>query len=199
MSFSEVQFPTDISFGSAGGPGFLTDIIVLDSGREKRVQRWSQSRGRWNVGYGIKTIAQLQTVLTFFNARCGRAYGWRFKDWLNYQGTAEVIGTGDDNEDTFQLVKLYTSGSDTYSKDITKPVSGTTQIFFDEVEQESGWSVDTTTGIVTFSSPPGAGVEITATFEFDTPARFDIDTLAIALEDFGGGNVPTIPVVEIRL
>ena len=31
MGFHEVQFPTDISYGSKFGPGFKTEIVVLPS------------------------------------------------------------------------------------------------------------------------------------------------------------------------
>ncbi len=55
---------------------------------------------------------------------------------------------------------------------ITKPVAGTVQVYLDGVEQPSGWSVDTTTGLVTFGVPPTLGVEVTAGFEFDVPVRF---------------------------
>jgi uncharacterized protein (TIGR02217 family) len=54
-------------------------------------------------------------------------------------------------------------------------VAGTVRIALDGVELASGWSVDATTGIVTFAAAPGAGVAITAGFEFDVPVRFDSD------------------------
>ncbi len=37
MSFHDVRFPTDISYGSSGGPGFSTAIIEVDSGAEERI------------------------------------------------------------------------------------------------------------------------------------------------------------------
>ena len=45
---------------------------------------------------------------------------------------------------------------------ITKPVAGTVKVYLDGVEQLSGWSVDTTTGLVTFGTAR-PGVEVTAT------------------------------------
>ena len=36
MAFREIQFPTKISFGAIGGPGFSTDVVTVRSGREKR-------------------------------------------------------------------------------------------------------------------------------------------------------------------
>jgi uncharacterized protein (TIGR02217 family) len=81
---------------------------------------------------------------------------------------------------------------------ITKPVAGTVKVYFDSVEQLSGWSVDTTTGLVTFSAPPALGVEITADFEFDVPARFDTDHMAVTIETYRLHAWQQIPIVELR-
>jgi uncharacterized protein (TIGR02217 family) len=66
------------------------------------------------------------------------------------------------------------------------------------VEQLSGWTVDTTTGIVSFTSAPGSGVAVTAGFEFDVPVRFDSDTLDVTLDVERLGSITSIPLVEIR-
>jgi len=65
------------------------------------------------------------------------------------------------------------------------------------VEQPSGWSVDTTTGVVTFSAAPGAGVAVTAGFEFDVPVRFDTDALDVTLDLERLGSITSIPLLEI--
>jgi len=66
------------------------------------------------------------------------------------------------------------------------------------VEQLSGWSVDTATGVVTFSAAPGAGVAITAGFEFDVPVRFDTDVLDVTLDLERLGSITSIPLLELR-
>lgn len=66
------------------------------------------------------------------------------------------------------------------------------------VEQLSGWSVDTTTGGVSFSAAPGTGVAITAGFEFDVPVRFDTDALDVTLDLERLGSITSIPLLEIR-
>jgi uncharacterized protein (TIGR02217 family) len=81
---------------------------------------------------------------------------------------------------------------------ITKPVAGTVKVYLDDVEQLSGWSVDTTTGLVTFSVPPAVGVEITADFAFDVPVRFDTDHMAVTIESFKLHRWQQIPIVELR-
>lgn len=209
MGFDEVQFPTTISYGSSGGPGFSTAIIETDSGAEERVSRWTSARRRYNVAYGIKSKDDLHTLIKFYIARRGAASGFRYKDWLDFTSAAngqdaiddedQVIGTGDASETQFQLIKKYTSGAVTRTRNITKPI--TVSIALDGAPQGAGWSVNTATGIVTFAAAPGNGVEITAGFTFDVPVRFGRvvdDLLDLNIEAFDIGSVPSIELVEIR-
>jgi uncharacterized protein (TIGR02217 family) len=199
MAFNEAQFPNDISYGAQGGARFSTDVVETFSGWEQRNINWSESRGQWNVSHGVKTESQLATLIAFFRACRGKAIGFRFKDWSDYKATSQIIGTGNGVLTTFQLVKSYTAGSITVDRKITKPVSGTIQVYRNGVLQVSGVSTDFTTGIVTFTVAPALGVVITANFEFDVPARFDTDDLGISLDTFQFGSWNSIPIVEIRL
>jgi len=58
--------------------------------------------------------------------------------------------------------------------------------------------VDVTTGTVTFSTTPAAGVQVTADFEFDVPVRFDTDHMAVTIETYQLHNWQQIPIVELR-
>jgi uncharacterized protein (TIGR02217 family) len=60
-------------------------------------------------------------------------------------------------------------------------------------------SVDSATGLVTFDAPPASGAVISAGFEFDVPVRFDTDRLDIALSRFRAGDIPSIPLIELKL
>lgn len=199
MSFAEVQFPTDISYGATGGPMFLTDVVTTVSGQEQRNSKWSQSRAKYNVASGIKTEAQWEALIAFFRVRRGKAVGFRFKDWSDYKATNQAIGTGDGSSTYFQLVKIYSSGASAVSRTITKPVSGTVDVYVDAVLQTSGVTVDTTTGIVSFTTAPAGGAVITADFEFDVPVRFDTDEMAISMDSFDAGNWSSIPLIEVRI
>ena len=112
-SFHEIQFPPDISSGAAGGPAYSTTVVAMVSGHEKRNINWSQARGTWNVAHGLKTRDQVAQLIAFFRARKGKAYGFRFKDWTDYQGIVQPLGTGDGTTRTFPLVKRYASGGET--------------------------------------------------------------------------------------
>lgn len=214
MAFQEVQFPDDIAYGTIGGPGFNTNVIVTDSGAEERIARWSDARHRYNAAYGIRTHNQLNAVKVFYYARTGVANGFRFKDFHDFTTalngrdahtvTDITIGTGDASKTVFQLIKTYISLPTTATRVITKPVNGTTLIEVNGVLQTEGsdYTINNTTGIVTFDggSIPGAGLIIKAGFEFDVPVRFgeEIDSLlAMNYVDFGSGSIIDIPLIEI--
>ena len=207
MAFHEVRFPDNIGRGARGGPERRTQIVELASGDEERNASWANSRRRYDVAYGIRRADDLAAVVAFFEARNGRLHGFRFKDWADYKSGLpsqapgpqdQLIGDGDGATSVFQLVKRYSSGSQTWTRVITKPVAGTVRIALGGVEQTSGWSVDTTTGLVSFDTAPASGVAITAGFEFDVPARFDTDTLDVTLDIERLGSITSIPLLEIR-
>ena len=54
--------------------------------------------------------------------------------------------------------------------------------------------------LMTFNagSIPTSGAVVTAGFEFDVPVRFDTDAITINLAHFAGGDIPNIPLVEVR-
>ena len=199
MAFIEVRFPTDIAYGSAGGPEYSTDIVITHGGYEQRNINWSQARARYNVAHGVKTQSQLDALIAFFRARKGRADGFRFKDWTDYQVTGQTLGTGDGTTKIFQLIKTYISGSTSETRTITKPVAGTVNVYLNGVLQISGYTLDTTTGKIMFTSAPGVGVTISADFQFDVPVRFDTDRLAATIDSYGSNSWHEIHLIEIRV
>ena len=207
MAFHEVRFPDNISRGARGGPERRTQIVEMASGDEERNGSWADSRRRYDASYGIRKSDDLAAVTAFFEARRGRLYGFRWKDWADYKSglpsaslsaTDQTIGTGTGAATTFQLMKLYTSGAQSWTRTITKPVAGTVVLALNGVTQITGWTVNTTTGVVTFATAPGPGLAITAGFEFDVPVRFDTDTLDVTLDFERLGSITSIPLIEVR-
>lgn len=209
--FHDVRFPLDIALGARGGPERKTDIVTTASGREERNARWAHSRRKYDAGYGVKSITRLAEVIAFFEERRGRLYGFRFRDrldWTSATGNAtptpqdQRIGTGTGALATFQLTKTYGSAFAPYQRPVTRPVSGSVRVAVNGVEKVSGtdFSVDTTTGIITFlpGKIPANGAAITAGFLFDVPVRFDTDYLEFDLSAFEAGVIPAIPLIEIR-
>jgi uncharacterized protein (TIGR02217 family) len=92
--FHDTRLPEYIEAGSKGGPEFNTTVIMMTSGREQRNKRWALPRATWDIMYGIRDQEDYQLVLSFFYARSGRAFGFRFKDWSDYTAVGQVLGTG---------------------------------------------------------------------------------------------------------
>jgi len=204
MTFHHIRFPLDIALGARGGPERKTDIVTLAGGGEKRNGRWAHSRRRYNAGYGVKSRADMQAVLAFFEERRGRVHCFLWRDGLDHSSDGavpgpqdQVIGTGNGVRTQFQLVKRYGASFDPYLRPIAKPVSGSVRVAVNGSELVSGWSVDVTTGIVGFAAAPAMGATITAGFLFDVPVRFDSDRLDIELDGFDGAEAPSIPLLEI--
>lgn len=208
MAFHETRFPVAISFGASGGPARRTQIVTLASGHEERNTPWAHSRRRYEAGYGVKSLADLETVIAFFEARRGSLHGFRWRDPIDHKSCAagqapgasdQIIGTGDASQTIFQLMKTYSSGGQSYHRDIHKPVAGSVRVSVDGVELSDGidFTVDATRGTLTLASAPGLNAVITAGYEFDTPVRFDTDELRVNLTNFQAGSAPNIPVIEI--
>lgn len=196
MAFHPIRFPLDVALGARGGPERATDVVTLASGREERNSRWAHSRRRYNAGYGIKSRADMQAVLAFFEERRGRFHSFLWRDALDHTATDEAIGTGDGETAAFQLTKTYGASFDPYVRPITKPVAETVVVKVAGVVAEA--EADALTGIVTLAGPPEEGAAITASFVFDVPVRFDIDRLDIELTSFDAADAPSIPLIEVR-
>jgi len=211
-AFHEILFPLDVALKSAGGPERRTDIVVLGSGAEERNARWVHSRRRYDAGYGVKTFEALSAVVAFFEERRGRLHGFRWRDRLDHASAApgsavapadQALGTGDGTRTAFQLVKTYGGTLAPYQRPIVKPVAGSVRVAVAGSAVAAGvaFTVDTTTGLITFLSghvPPN-GASVTAGFLFDVPVRFDTDYLEIDLSAFAAGAIPKIPLVEIKV
>lgn len=222
MAFHEVLFPDAISYGSQMGPGHSTLTTEISSGAEQRVSRWGVGKIRMDVGYRIRSRDNIYNVIEFARLRAGAAHGFRIRDHTDYNSTTkgrnatdpsdggadpadtdQAIGSGDATETVFQLIKTYTDGvAPDKVRNITKPRTGTVVVKLNGVAQTLGthFTVDTTTGILTFTTAPPSGHAITAGYEFDVPVRFSgsIDGwLAGSIDDYDSASVPGLEVVEI--
>jgi uncharacterized protein (TIGR02217 family) len=101
----------------------------------------------------------------------------------------------------FAMTKTYRSGQQTYVRPIVKPVIGTVRVAVAGDPKVDGleYTVDGATGLISFAVPPAVGVQVTAGFEFDVPVRFDTDRIQTSVQSFQAGEVPNVPVVEVRV
>ncbi|MDF2631436.1 MAG: hypothetical protein K0Q85_32 [Caproiciproducens sp.] len=193
--FHEVNFPPDIKYGVEFGPMYSTDVVTTNSGGEQRNQNWNHPKYSGDASHAVKTRRQMQQLLAFFHARKGKAFGFRFKDWLDYKASDQLIGICTSAGQTFQLSKKYVDefGYETL-RPIYKPIPNKVIIYRNGVLQTTGWSMDYTTGIFTAS--------ITGTwradFEFDVPVRFDTDEMKPRFDNPNVCSWEQIPIIEIR-
>jgi uncharacterized protein (TIGR02217 family) len=211
--FFECEFPTAIAFQAQGGPGFSTTVNTGFSGYEQRNRNWALALGKWQIALDHKPQAYFQNVYDFWLAVGGKADSFRFLDPKDFQAFAQPCA--EISSTTYQLQRTYTVGARSYVKPIKKPITSSVQkfngsycadtvvIYIGGAKQTSGWTLDSTTGIVTFASGPGGAV--TADFEFHYPVRFDTDECQAVVEesDVAGGNAlitwANVQLVEVRL
>lgn len=209
MAFHDIRFPATLSFGSLGGPERRTEIVTLANGHEERNTPWAQARRRYDAGLGLRSLDDVEILIAFFEARQGMLHGFRWKDWADYKtcpasravsALDQSLGFGDGVRTVFQLAKTYRSGDWASTRLLTRPVAGSVRaaIGGTEVVESLHWTVNATTGAITFATPPAAGAEVTIGCEFDVPVRFDTDVIQVSVASFQAGDVPKVPVVEVR-
>lgn len=228
MSFFETEFPRTISYKAVGGPEFLTQVNEGLSGFEQRNKNWSLARGTWNVslqtpaGYGASRQTFVDLLRSFFLNVSGMGDAFRLYDHLDHQATAQIIGVGDGVTKTFQLQKLYTTGVRSYIRLISKPITSRVKDYAgnsltDTVNVYNGgvigthnpgyvagggvvYTLDETTGVVTYASAPAPYAIISADVQFHYPVRFDNDRFPISVEDSDtkNGN-PLISIASLQL
>ena len=133
-----------------------------------------------------------------------------WKDWSDYKSCQpsrsphfedQILGYGDGETTEFALIKTYRAGETPYARPIAKPVAGSVTVGLHDspLSVDVDYSIDHLTGRITFAEPPIAGVAVTAGFEFDVPVRFDADGIQTSVATFQAGEVPSVPVVEVRV
>lgn len=194
MSFIEFTLEDPVAaYGFTGGPEFRTRVVSLDSGRERRNIQWSRPRHRYSANWLNIPIEGQAKLRAAFMAVRGQAYGFRLKDWGDFEAVAEIIGTGDGTRTTFQLAKTYPMGPASYTRTITKPRAGAT-ITVNGTPVSA--TVDTTTGIATLAAPPVATAVVRWSGQFDVPVRFASDYFPMSLDNLNAFN-GDIELIEV--
>ena len=201
IPFDDVAYPLTLGRDAAASPEFSTSVAVTASGHEYRNALWSDARMRYDVGPGIRSEAELGTLIAFFRARYGPARGFRLRDPFDFSSAAmtgtpsasdQRIGTGDGMASRFRLVKNYGE----QQRRITRPQPGSIRIAAGGVET-AAWRYEAG-GWIVFDSAPAAGAPITAGYLFDVPVRFAEDRLDVSGVSFAAGEAPSVALIEIR-
>lgn len=213
MAFIETRLPEDALLGATFGPTWQTRVQVYGSGAEQRNADWEYPLITCNLPF-TNEIGTIEIIRDYFNAAQGRLDGFRVKDPSDYKSAAaddtitsldQYIGNGNGSTTQFQLRKRYQFGTKIVYRNITKPVSGTVVVRVIDAGSPStgddpgGWTVSTTTGIITFGAAPASGKQVWAGYEFDVPMRFDVDALPITFLSPDVLAIQDLPLKEIRV
>jgi len=205
--FDDVDFPIALGRQMRVTPGFSTAIVTSAAGHEQRNADWAEARLTYDVGPGVRSEADAQTLIAFFRARRGAAQGFRLRDPFDDSSAGmtgapafadQRIGTGDGVATRFPLTKTYGAGGvDAVTRRITRPVAGSVRVGLGGVQKIGGWTLEAG-GIVQFVTPPAAGVAVQAGYRFDVPVRFAEDRIEIARATFAAGEMASVPLIEVR-
>ena len=190
-AFDDVLFPLALGREAEVAPEYRTTIVAGAGGHETRNAGWAEARTRYDAGPGVRSEADIATLLAFFRARMGPARGFRFRDPFDARAEDVAIGAGDGTERRFALVKPYGA----MLRRITRPVAGSVRVAIDGAET-AAFAIDG--GAVVLDAAPAAGATVRASFAFDVPVRFAEDRLAVARHSFLAGTAPSVPLIELR-
>jgi uncharacterized protein (TIGR02217 family) len=206
QDFDDVLYPLALGLDTGVAPEFSTNVTVTASGFERRSSLWSDARLRFDVGPGVRSEAELGTLIAFFRARRGPGRGFRLRDPSDFSSNGmtgaptmgdQLLGVGDGLRSGFPLVKRYGEGAEAQVRRITRPRFDTLLVSVGGVLAASGWTLGDR-GTIVFDEAPAAGAEVRAGFQFDVPVRFAEDRLEIAGAAFAAGEAPSVPVLELR-
>ena len=201
-SFADVRFPIALGREASVTPAFSTAIVETAGGAEQRNAEWADARLAFDAGPGLRSEADLQVLLAFFRARRGAAQGFRIEDPFDNSSNGmglepgaadQLLGVGDGVRTMFPLIKTYGE----QVRRITRPVEGTVRVSVDGLEFGDGWALGGK-GVVAFEEAPAEGAEVKAGFRFDVPVRFAEDWLELNRATFLAGEVPSVPMIELR-
>jgi uncharacterized protein (TIGR02217 family) len=171
MAFIETRLLDCVAYGTEGGPTWSTRRISLRSGITRRNAQRSRPLYRFVVLYQHLQPEDHQEVINAFNTCRGGVFGFRLRDWSDFNATNQLIGLGTGAPQTVQLAKLYEFGVENVSRPIRKLVSAS----LTENGSPLASSIDLNTGMATFTATLNAIVRWSGVF--DVPVTFDQDEL----------------------
>lgn len=205
QAFDDVTFPIEIGREAEVTAEFSTNVVTMLSGHERRNSDWADARMAYDVAPGVRSEAELATLLAFFRARRGAAIGFRFADPFDDSSNGatgvpnaidQPIGVGNGVQTEFELVKRYGTGSTAQIRRITQPRNGSVVVAVNGA-LATGWSL-ADKGRIVFETAPATGAQISAGFRFDVPVRFAEDRLNANRATFAAGEMPSVPLIEVK-
>ena len=130
----------------------------------------------YSTSIGSLLATDLRTLLGFFMACQGAFATFLYSDPTDNTVFGQQIGIGNGVSTTVQLQRTFgVPGIANFTEPMTA-ISAVYAVYFNGIRQPAtGWSVNLSTGLVTFIAPVASGVEITADFSYWFRCRFMSD------------------------
>lgn len=196
-----VRFPDGLAVGVVYGPEFVTEVVALSSGAEKRNRVRRNALCVGDCAHAPKNEADYDVLLKFFRGMNGRLNTFRFKDYSDYRCAATegvVVGL---TARTFQLSKLYflATGFEEV-RTIQAPIDGGFVLYNSgtPLTLTTDYTLNTATGIVTTVADRVAA-NLSWSGQFDNVVRFDTDRMATSIDNHKIFTWGGIPIKEQRL
>lgn len=159
-------------------PVWSTKVQRHVSGKETRLGLWSYPLWQWSLSYDVlrsdNVNLELQQLVGFFNARQGAFDSWLFNDPDDNTATSQAFGLGDGSNKVFQLARTYGG--------FTEPVGAVNTISSVTINgtPTAAYTVNTSTGVVTFTTAPTAGATVAWSGTYYWRVRFMEDQTTVA-------------------
>lgn len=180
-------------------PRWSTNIAQVANDGETRNQNWMHPLRTFTAPGGVACAADINALYHMWMVTRGPKQTFPLMDPFDFASrdlntadqsgvvvsrTDQVIGTGDGQTRSFQLVRRYVFGGQSYDRPIHLPLVSTVVCAINGIDPldlpswqggPNPYSVSRRGGLVTFDRAPGVGDTIQAGFLFDVEVRFESD------------------------
>lgn len=195
MNFHDIRMPEFIESFAVGKPEFATSHALTKSGREARHLDRKDVRQKYLIKNARLSSTEFEQFNSFFKARRGSNFAFRFRDYADYKGTSAIIAKGDGTLNKFQLKKIYNDNVLPYERVITKPVNNSVTLYINNVRTIG--IVDYNDGVITLPNSLGQDAVLTADFIFDVAVRFSLDSFEYSYCSDGSIELSSIELTEV--
>ncbi len=194
MSFHDIRIEFIETF-AVGRPEFTTSCVSTISGREVRRLDRAHARHRFLIKSCCLSSTEFEQFNTFFRARRGGSFAFRFRDYSDYKVTNQLIAKGDGKMQQFQLIKLYEDKIAPYMRKINRPIEGSEEFFVNDIL--TSVKVDYSSGMISLPKPLEEDQILTGSFDFDVAVRFSKDSFEYHYTADGSIELSQIELLEV--
>lgn len=179
------NFP-GLGFDVKRTPMWSTTVQPNISGKEVRIGLFSSPRYQWELKYnflrqgttnGVDTYEEFETMIGLFNSLNGSFDTFLFTDPADNSVTDQVIGIGDGTTKAFQLVSDFGN----YVQPILAPNVVSAVYIAGVLQSPTAYTVNdwgsAAPGTILFGTAPTMSADVSATFTYYFPVRFQDDTI----------------------